>query len=583
MLLTKLYTMKSKIEKPTFSFKLAAILIGLMIAVISCNKELADRKDFSNNTGGNIIDAQKQKVLYVIVDGARGESIFKSPTPNLSRIIKNGMFTINSVSDENGLNATSWADMLTGVDKTKHKVLSEDFSNNKLTDYPMFFKRIKDNTSLRTAAFSISQSLSAKLITNADVNTTFPNDEAVKTATLTELANNDAAVVLAEFQGVDKAGAQYGYDASIPEYAAAIGNIDTYIGELNTAIKARPNFSKENWLIVIASNKGGNYPVIPALMDNTLFSKPLLNSFVILYNPNFKSTIYNKPSSLASLPYTGSFGRLNGDTIASIDATKSNLYNFGTTGEYTVEFKLKVQAFGTLNAPIFFKTSSPANSTTGWWIIHNGSNGTWRLGGLAAAAIATPTTKAMEANRWYTIGFKIYFVGTVRYVQLYQDGDPIGSPTVITGRSVNNSEPVVAGYRSGYGNTAKQFIADIRIFNVAVPDATIKDYSCQVALDGSHPNYNNLIGYWPALDGTGTLIKDQSKSKNDFTFQKSNQWVTFEDYDSKFCIKPSPELYKIVPRGIDLPTFILGWLNINATGFNLDGKVWTPTYTNILK
>jgi hypothetical protein len=479
--------MKSKIEKPALMYKLAAILVVLMISIVSCNKELADRKDFSMNTGGNIIDAQKQKVLYVIVDGARGESIFKSPTPNLSKMIKNGMFTINSVSDENGLNATSWADMLTGVDKTKHKVLSEDFSNNKLADYPMFFKRIKDNTSLRTAAFSIATALSTKLITNADVNTTLANDEAVKTATMAELANDDAAVVLAEFQGVDKAGAQYGYDSGVPEYASAISNIDKYIGELNSAIKARTNFSKENWLIVIASNKGGNYPVIPALMDNTLFSKPLLNSFVILYNPNFKSTIYNKPSSLSSLPYTGSFGRLNGDTIASVDATKSNLFNFGTTGEYTVEFKLKVQSFGTQNAPIFFKTSSPANSTTGWWIIHNGSNGTWRLGGLAAAAIATPTTRAMETNKWYTIGFKIYFVGTVRYVQLFQDGDPVGTPTVITGRSVNNSEPLVAGYRSGFGNTAKQFIADIRIFNVAVPDATIKDYSCQVTIDNTHP------------------------------------------------------------------------------------------------
>lgn len=575
--------MKSKIKKPAFSYPLAALLMAVLVAVFSCNKELADKKDFSNNTGGEVADAQKQKVLYVIVDGARGESIFKSPTPVLSRMIKNGMFTINSVSDENGLNATSWADMLTGVDKNKHKVISEDFANNKLADYPMFFKRVKDNTTLRTAAFGISQGLSSKLVSNADVNSTFATDEAVKTAALTELANNDAAVVLTEFQGVDKAGAQYGYDASVPEYASAISTIDTYIGELNNAIKARANFSKENWLIVIASNKGGAYPVIPALMDNTLFSKPLLNSFVILYNPNFKSTIYNKPSSLTSLPYAGSFGRLNGDTIATVDATKSNLYNFGTTGEYTVEFKLKVQAFGTLNAPIFFKTSSPANSTTGWWIIHNGSNGTWRLGGLASAAIATPIAKAMETNRWYTIGFKIYFVGTVRYVQLYQDGDPVGSPTVITGRSVNNSEPLVAGYRSGYGNTAKQFIADIRIFNVAVPDATIKDYSCQVALDATHPYYNNLIGYWPALDGTGTLIKDQSKSKNDFVFQKSNQWVTFEDYDSKFCIKPSPELYKVVPRGVDIPTFILGWLNINATGFNLDGKVWTPTYTNILK
>jgi len=568
--------------KQFFIFRLAAILIVLMAAILSCNKELDNKRDFSNNTGGSITDAQKQKVLYIMVDGARGESLFKASTPNLTKMVKNGMFTINSVSDENGLNATSWADMLTGVDKQKHKVVSEDFANNKLADYPMFFKRVKENTSLRTAAFSSTAALSAKLITDADVNTSLSTDEAVKTATLTELANNDAAVVLAEFANVDKAGAQYGYDASVPEYANALNTVDKYIGELNNAIKARPNYSKENWLIVVASNKGGNYPVIPALMDNTLFSKPLLNSFVIFYNPNFKSTIYNKPSSLNSLPYTGSYGRLNGDTIAATDPVKSSNYNFGTTGEYTVEFKLKVQSFGTLNAPIFFKTSSPANSAAGWWIIHNGSNGTWRLGGLSANYIQTPAAKAMETNKWYNLGFKIYFVGAVRYLRLYQDGDPISDPVVITGRNATNNEPLVAGYRSGYGNTATQFVTDIRIFNAAVPDAVIKDYACQVTLDNSHPNYNNLIGYWPALDGGGTLVKDQSKLKNDFVFQKSNKWISFEDYDTKFCIKPSPELYRVVPRVVDIPTFILGWLNINATSFNLDGKVWTPTYTNIL-
>jgi hypothetical protein len=167
-------------------------------------------------------------------------------------------------------------------------------------------------------------------------------------------------------------------------------------------------------------------------------------------------------------------------------------------------------------------------------------------------------------------------------VRLYQDGEPVSDPVVITGRNATNSEPLVAGYRSGYGNTATQFIADIRIFNAAVSDAVIKDYACQVTLDASHPNYNNLIGYWPALDGGGTLVKDQSKLRNDFVFQKSNKWISFEDFDPKFCIRPSPELYKVVPRGIDIPTFILGWLNINATSFNLDGKVWTPTYTNIL-
>lgn len=573
--------MKNKIRKPIFLYKMIAILVVLMISLMSCNKDLDNKIDFSNNTGGDGIDAKKQKVLYIIVDGLRGESVFKCPTPNLTKMVKTGMFTINSVSDENGLNSTSWSDMLTGVSKLKHKVLSEDFAGNNLANYPMFFKHIKDVSTIRTAAFTTSQSLQTKLITNADVSTNFATDEAAKTATLTELGNNDASVILTEFQSVDKAGLQFGYDASVPGYAAAVTNIDSYIGELNTAIQARPNFKKENWLIIIASNKGGNYPVIPALMDQTLYSKPLLNSFVLFYNLNFKSTIYSKPGSLNSLPYDGTFARFNGDTVATVDAAKASIYNFGTTGSYTVSFKLKILSRGTLNAPIFFKTSSTANATTGWWIIYNSTLGSWRLGGIPATAINTKTN-LLEVNRWYDIGFKIYFVGAVRYVQLYQDGDPTEAPVVITGRNANNNEPLVAGFQSGYGNTATQIISDIRIFNVAVSDATIKQYACEVNLDNRHPNFNNLIGYWPALDGIGTLLKDQSASKNNFTFENACTWLKMEDYDDKLCIAPTPSLYQKVPRGVDVPSFILGWLNINATSFNLDGKIWTPTYTNIL-
>lgn len=57
--------MKSKIEKSAFIVKLTAVLVVLMIS-ISCNKELADRKDFANNTGGNVIDAQQQKYCTLL-------------------------------------------------------------------------------------------------------------------------------------------------------------------------------------------------------------------------------------------------------------------------------------------------------------------------------------------------------------------------------------------------------------------------------------------------------------------------------------------------------------------------------------
>lgn len=574
-------TQKNNTNKCGIWYGILFILAGCGLS--ACNKDFEGKRDFAK-TKDTVLEVRTSKILYIIIDGARGKSMETSLAPNLTKIKANANYAYESVSDDSGLDATTWTDMLTGVNKAKHGVTTADFAGKQLTNYPMFFKRIKDNLTFRTAAFCASARLSQNLVSNADVNQSFNDDDlAVKAATVDELKRDDAAVVLTEFNSVDKAGAQYGYDNSVAQYQSAILKIDGYIGEIMAQLKSRKNYANENWLVIIASNQGGAYPINPADNDGTLFSRPLLNSYVMFYNPAFNTSVYEKPNTSA-IPYSGNYIKLNGTALrGTLSAADASIFNFGTGAaapEYTVELKLKVHAFGTLNAQIFSKSISPANSSTGWWIIHNGSNGTWRFAGLPASAMNSAAAPLLTIGKWYTIGFKIYNEAGKRWVALYQDGERITNAVDITSRNVDNpTVPLIAGHVDNiYGNTATQSITDIRLFKAAVPDNVIKEYACQVNVPTTHPYYSSLIGYWPATDGVGVSFKDKISGTRNFAIGGSPVWESFEDADAKFCIPFSPEIYGKLPRGVDIPRYIYSWLRIKTDNYGLDGKVWLPVY-----
>lgn len=580
---------KNKLSKCGVWFYTLFILV--IFSLSACNKDFEDKHEFTNTTD-TVLEARSSKVLYIILDGARGKSIETSLAPNLTKIKANANYAYQSVSDESGLDATTWTDMLTGVNKAKHKVTDANFTSNQLANYPMFFKRIKEKTTLRTAAFCASQRLSQNLVTNADANLAFNDDDlAVKNATIDELKRDDAAIVLAEFNSIGKAGAQYGYDNSVAQYKNAILNVDTYIGELVAQLKNRKNHGNENWLVIVASNQGGTYTVDPADNDGTLYSQPLLNSYVLFYSPNFKTYIYEKPPTV-SLPYQGSLVKLTGTTArATLSAENASIFNFGTgvsAPEYTIEFKLKVTAFGTVNAEILSKNPNPyggSSSYSGWFVIQNGSSRKWRLGGFGSYTIATSDdTKVpvLVENNWYTLGFKIYNESGKRWVKLFQDGVVASNPVDITSKNGTNVDAaLIAGFiNGGTGTTAQQYITDLRLFKAAIPDNIIKNYSCQVNVPATHPYYSSLIGYWPATDGSGTAFADKVSGVRNFSIGSATPtWETFSDSDPKFCIPLPTDLYERTPRGVDIPKYIFTWLKIKTDSYNLDGKTWIPFYT----
>ncbi|TKC05148.1 DUF4983 domain-containing protein [Pedobacter frigoris] len=555
-----------------------SLLTMILITMVSCNKDFENKLDLSAKKD-SITGYRVSKVLYIIIDGARGESVNTVQAPTITEMAYNALQTFNSVSDESGLPATTLTDMVTGVTKAKHKVTTADFAGNNLTNYPMFFKQIKEKSAdLRTAAFTSTLSFSQKLISNADVNQNFNNDDAaVKTAMINELKEDNASVVLAEFNSVDRAGQQYGYDASVAQYSSAILTVDGYIKEALSALKQRKNYDKEDWLVIVASNQGGNYTLPPSQVDISLYSKPLLNGFVLFYNPRFAYQFYGRPN-VSELPYEGKAIQYTASTIfGSIPVADAAIYNFGTTGEYTVQLKIKLLTRGSNNPPIIAKSDDTGNSAAGWSFLLTTSNSSWRMQ-LAGSSVSGT---ALNLNQWYTLTGKLYMEGTARRMKVFTDG-VLNNQAAMTANGTSTTAALnVGNSKSAFGGgTAQTIVTDVRIYNTALPDAYIAANYCKAEVKPNDIYYNKLIGYWPSTDGTGKELVDLSPSKRNFTLNGAFSWNAFNDYQPNFCLDLPVDIYKRIPNGVDIPNFIFGWMGIKSLGLNLDSKTWLPLYNS---
>src|SRR5690606_29354970 len=111
----------------------------------SCNQEFSKVIPEIEEDSVNVIYGEP-KVLLLIADGARGESVRTSDVSNINAILPSSIYSWNSLSEENALAlGSNWSNIFTGVNYLKHGVRDNNFENSKFDAYPLIFTRIKDN------------------------------------------------------------------------------------------------------------------------------------------------------------------------------------------------------------------------------------------------------------------------------------------------------------------------------------------------------------------------------------------------------------------------------------------------------
>ena len=602
-------------------------LLGLMMIILlgtSCQSEFDKEAPIVINDT-SVTNPKARKVLLLVVDGLRGAALKEVGPPNITNLVNKSTYSYYSLSDEGYDEGTSWADMLTGVSKTKHGVTSTMFGNNKLDLYPVVFKRIKEaNDSVRIASFSYSSAFTDNLTSDAfvDLRATYNTDEEVHNALLQELANENAGVVLGMYKNVNTAGSNNAYESSNQQYKNAILQFDTYVGQAMAALKNRKNYSKEDWMVIITSSRGG---VASVVNDNTVFSNPKTNTFTLIYNDRYQSKLIDKP--FTGNPYDGNFVRFYSskgvatepaqetDAIRAelrfndtLKSSPNNPLNFGANGDFTVELKLRknLNTIGTSkNAapytykwPCFFgRKVAKLNASFGAGWAFALEERTWRFvlsKGVGANGTNEVTQNAgplIQDGNWHALAIAIRTEGEKRFVYMYTDGTfnvKKEIPQDLWPSIDTYSTPYTIGFiPNDTGDPFDGNVSDIRIWKTALRDDIIKQYACDTYISPSHPDYKSLASYWPCRDGAGGTFKNEVLEGGDYDFKilkggtptvkgtalgNSTVW---EKSSYLVCPTSISNIAAAVPNSKDVSTQILSWLGIPVKeNWNLDGRVF---------
>lgn len=571
--------MKANKSIYAISFTLVKAFVFLII-LTSCNKEYpnilkeyGEQPDYASGSS---------KVLYIIADGVLGKTMQDLDLPNFRVIARNSLHTYGSLADyksntftkESGL-----ANLLTGVTNDKHKVVGNDFTQANLEQYPSILSRINSKASSYTSAtFTANESLSSSLFKDADKKVLAANDDEVITKTTEELLNGNSDFIVANLQEIYTVGLSNSFASDNAEYVAALKKFDQSVGALINTLKQRKTYAQENWLVIITSSIGG--PVANQTQDNTRFGDNNRNTITYFYNPNFTRGLLIRPNS-TEIPFDGNAVNYTyGANQVNATLADASDYSFANaTDDFTINFFIKTNNTDNHNYPIILSKRTQGFSGNGWNLFLEVRDGNNKIGWNSNISGQTFGTKQINDGKWHSFTVTVNRSGSADSVKVFTDG-VLNAKNPVNTNSLNNDAPLVIGKKVGDGNSnPNMLIANLQIYNKAMTEKEVAEFSGNTFIDNSHPKYNNLIGYWPGYDDVGTnKLKDLSPNKNNMVLTGNYNWVTYSDLVSYFRPPITDSFYKLVPNAVDLPFFIYQWFGmIPLESWRLDGKSWTPS------
>ncbi len=217
---------------------------------------------FAASFGAGAEPGPRRKVLIIAVDGTRPDALQAANAPNLKSLIVDGAFSYRAQTaggaEDLPISGPGYSSMLTGVWCAKHRVCDNDFSASRFDLYPIFFCRLRSvMPGIVIESIVRWAPLSTNLITCADVDLAPPTDAAATQEGVRLLTDTDPDVLFFHLEDVDTAGHNYGFSPTVPEYLSAIETADGRVGQVLAALRTRPTYPEEDWLIFALTDHGG--------------------------------------------------------------------------------------------------------------------------------------------------------------------------------------------------------------------------------------------------------------------------------------------------------------------------------------
>ena len=238
-----------------------------------------------------------KRVLFIGVDGCRADALVAAMERGLAPQFKalsetpEGLLTrtfyaggeVGTPTHQPTVSGSGWSSLLTGVWIDKHAVKDNRFFGARYRQFPHFMRRIKEaNARAFCASFADwppihdmiadgsrvgeAEFLDVKFTRTPDAQRHYVDnpetDIEVRDAALETLHTKNPDVMFVYFGQVDEFGhgaidsrASFSPDSTL--YLNAISHVDSHVGEMLRAMRAREKFAEEDWLILITTDHGG--------------------------------------------------------------------------------------------------------------------------------------------------------------------------------------------------------------------------------------------------------------------------------------------------------------------------------------
>ncbi|MFE3506281.1 alkaline phosphatase family protein [Kitasatospora sp. NPDC059160] len=203
---------------------------------------------------------KQAKTLVIGVDGTRYDKLLTADAPNLKALMAGGL-TATSNLYANPLAPTlsgpGWSTIATGVWPDKHKVKDNAFTGARFDLYPDYATRLEAADPGNSTLVIGSWNPITANVFNGRADLRIPeseNDGKTATDAADYLAHGNPDETFLHFDGVDEAGHAHG--GASADYLSAIHTVDGLVGQVVQAVKSRPTYGSEDWLIVVTTDHG---------------------------------------------------------------------------------------------------------------------------------------------------------------------------------------------------------------------------------------------------------------------------------------------------------------------------------------
>ncbi len=240
----------------------AGVAVALLIAFAGCTGGDAPSPELP-------LEQRVPKVLLIGIDGVRVDVLAEVHTPNIDRLATTGTFTQRTRTTTPSVSGPSWSSMLTGVWPEKHGVLDNGFEGRRYDQYPGFLTRIEQARpelstfavvdwtplmELEGGSTAVGPEVDRREILDGQELGWAEADARVTALAIEEIGRGDADALFVYLGNADETSHQTGSIGT--PYREAIATADMQVGMLVDAVRARPTYGSENWLILVSTDHG---------------------------------------------------------------------------------------------------------------------------------------------------------------------------------------------------------------------------------------------------------------------------------------------------------------------------------------